>query len=257
MEVLNMNQPKIEVKFDFTMDSYKYWDGFWERNNVMGEGGSDPDKSSPMLQEYHRILWSKPIPNGQIMNLKKGSGTYYLYWNDYRFGSDSIIVSFRYKDYVKMIEEVKKAVGDYKKFYEDYLHKSCTIGGTIIFPKHQESINQVRGKNKIISDRWDLTLECIRRFYKNEESPLKKVLETDRGFFELFKDFKGYVDFFFLQDCVSPDYEKVNIWQGKGDFSENPRPKTVYEYLDFLDKELDFLNKRNARIEEYCRNNNL
>ncbi|MCR4568750.1 MAG: hypothetical protein K5769_11920 [Pseudobutyrivibrio sp.] len=252
-----MIQPKINVNFDFTMDSPKYWDGFWERNNGLGGGGCDPDSASPMLQEYHRILWSKQLPNGQIMNLEKGSGSHYLYWNDFRFGSDSIIVSFRYKRYANMIESVKNTVDDYKSFLEGYLHKSSTIGGHIIFPRHQESINQTRGKNRLISDRWDLTLECIRRFYENVESPLSKVLESDCGFFELFEDFKGYVDFFFLQDCVSSDYKKVDIWQGKGDFSEEPLPKTVKEYLDFIDRGLVFLEKRNARIEEYCYKNNL
>ena len=26
----------------------------------------DSDKYSPTLQEYHRILWSKPLPNGKL-----------------------------------------------------------------------------------------------------------------------------------------------------------------------------------------------
>ena len=34
---------------------------------------------------------------------------------------------------------------------------------------------------------------------------------VDRGFFELFADFRGYVDFFLLQDCVSKDYEEVKL----------------------------------------------
>ncbi len=34
-----------------------------------------------------------------------------------------------------------------------------------------------------------------------EPSPLDKALEKDKGFFNMFRDFKGYVDFFLLQDC--------------------------------------------------------
>ncbi|WP_207654129.1 DUF6994 family protein [Pseudobutyrivibrio ruminis] len=243
----------IDVTFDFTRDSYRYWEGFWNRKDGLGAGFSDPDSSSPTLQEYHRILWSKELPNGEIMDLKSGSGSYYLTWKDYRFGSDSIIVSFRYYHYKEIIEQAMAQLVDYKAYYEDFLHKSYTIGGMIIFPKHNNSINQNKGTNKLISDRFDLTLECIRRFYFNEPSPLSDVLEQDRKFFEVFVDFKGYVDFFFLQDCVSSDYNKVIIWDGKGDFTENPLPKTVEDYFHFLDNELDFLQKRNARIREYAK----
>ena len=87
----------MDVKFDFTTDSPNYWDGFWERNDGLGYGGSDPDASSPTLRNYHRQLWSKPLPNGQFLELSEGSGRNYLFWNDFRFGSDSIIVSLRYR----------------------------------------------------------------------------------------------------------------------------------------------------------------
>ena len=103
-----------------------------------------------------------------------------------------------------------------------------------------------------ISDRWDLTLECIRRHYAGEESPLSKVIETDKSFYDLFVDFKGYVDFFFLQDCVSEDYSSVNIWMGDASFERSGLPDTVEEYLNFLVKEHFFLDQRNRRIQEYC-----
>ena len=84
----------------------------------------------------------------------------------------------------------------------------------VIFPVHPNSMNQRRGMNTLISDRWDLTLECIRRHYAGEDSPLSKVIEADKAFYDLFVDFKGYVDFFLLQDCVSGNYSSVNIWMG-------------------------------------------
>ena len=33
--------------------------------------GRDSDRYSPTLQEYHRILWSKPLPSRQMFNLTK------------------------------------------------------------------------------------------------------------------------------------------------------------------------------------------
>ena len=241
----------IDVSFDFTSDSPHYWDHFWENNDGLGSGNSDPDSASRTLQRYHQILWSKKLPNGEFMDLHCGYGANYLTWKDFRFGSDSIIVSFRYQKNRALIENVAKAIPDYRAFVEDYMHRAYTIGGMIIFPKHSGSINQRRGTHQLISDRWDLTLECIRRFYSGEDSPLNSTLQRDKAFFDLFVDFKGYIDYFLLQDCVSSDYSKVKIWLGKGDFNEYPLPQTVDQYLSWIDSEMDFLKKRNKRIEEY------
>ena len=136
--------------------------------------------------------------------------------------------------------------------YENFLRQAYTIGGSIIFPKHQSSKNQNRGTNQIISDRWDLTLECIRRYYNGEKSPLYETILADKAFYDLFIDFKGYVDFFFLQDCVSEDYSKVFIWCGNAEFTECALPKTIDEYMGFINKEMEFLGKRNQRIQDYC-----
>lgn len=247
----------IDVDYNFTTDSPGYWDGFWERNAGLGYGGSDPDNASPTLREYHKILWSKPLPNGETMNLKPGNGPYYLTWKDFRFGSDAIIVSFRYQKYRYMIDQVFQRTGDYKSYFEDLTRKAYTIGGTIIFPKHPSSINQNKGTNKLISDRWDLTLECIRKYYEGEDSPLFDTIARDKEFFDLFVDFKGYVDFFFLQDAVTMDYSGVEIWCGNAEFIEEGLPKTIDEYFTFLDKEFVFLKNRNQRIKEYCEGNGL
>ena len=168
----------INVEFDFTTDSVNYWDGFWERNNGLGAGGSDPDVTSKTLQEYHCLLWSRKLPNGDEMKLMKGTGSNYLTWNDFRFGSDSITASFRYNKYKTMIEDIRRFVPNYNEFMESYIRKSYTIGGSIIFPKRMGGINQSRGCNFQIKDRWDLTLECIKRFYDNEESPLSISKDT-------------------------------------------------------------------------------
>lgn len=249
----------IDVSFDFTTDSPNYWDGFWNRCDGLGEGGSDPDLASPTLRTYHQRLWSKELPNKDYLNLQIGKDVKYDYltWKDYRFASDSIIVGLRYYHYRYMIDQVYKHVGDYKSFFERLIHKSYTIGGMIIFPKHQVSMNQSKGMNRIISDRWDLTLECIRRYYAGEKSPLYETIIRDKEFFDLFNDFKGYVDFFLLQDCVSDDYSSVECWSGDFSFNKRGLPESLEEYFTFLEKEFDFLDKRNNRINQYCLDNNL
>ena len=230
----------IDITFDFQTDTL---------------AGKDPDYYSKTMKEYHRLLWSKSLPNGECMQLEGNRGGYYLRWNDFYFGSDSIIISFRYNK--KLMDQVKDAVPDYDVFMKELFHKSYTVGGTILFPMHAMSLNQRRGMHPRIRDRFDLTLECIRRFYNGETSPLIKGLEQDRTFFELFVDFKGYVDFFFLNDCVSADYGKVNCWYGDMTFQHNAMPQTLDDYWKFLDYQSDFLEKRNQRIKLYADRNNL
>ena len=240
----------IDISFDFTTDTPKYWGNYWEKDPLLGCPNGDPDSKSKTLQLYHKILYSKALPNGEKMDLQIGSGANYLSWKDFRFGSDSIIVSFRYNRYRKMIEQVANSLPNYHDYMENYIHKSYTLGGEIIFPKKQCGINQSRGCNPYIKDRWDLTLECIRKFYLNEDSPLYDVLLQNKDFFDLFVDFKGYIDFFYLQDCVADDYSHVNFWLGNGAFDKYPLPKTVDEYLCWIEQELDFVNKRNERIKQ-------
>ena len=48
-----------------------------------------------------------------------------------------------------------------------------------------------------LGDRMDLILDCIRRHYAGEpENPLPDVTNAYKDFFELFRDFKGFVEFF-------------------------------------------------------------
>lgn len=247
---------KIDTTFDFTSELPHYWEGFWDRKDGLGEGGCDPDSQSQTLQEYHRILWSRPLPDGKHMNLNKESDSsgLFLSWDGMRFSSDSILTTFRYRKYREIIDEIKSIIPNYKEFYEELIRRFYTIGGMIIFPRHRESINQKRGTIPAISDRWDLTLECIRRYYSGETSPLTGTIERDKRFFDMFVDFKGYVDFFFLQDCVSGDYSKVDIWCGDDSFKSSGLPNTSEEYLRFIQKEIEFLDKRNDRIKEYFGN---
>ena len=168
------------------------------------------------------------------------------------FGCDSITASFLHWRF-PLKEYVEQHIPNFAEWKKDYWHKTYTIGGSIIFPMHPWSMNQARGCSVKICDRWDLTLECIRRFYAGELTPLDKALEKDREFFNLFVDFKGYVDFFLLQDCVDEDYN-VKFWLDTPLFVSMPMPKNLDEYYEWINTQLDFVAKRGERIAEYCRN---
>jgi len=224
----------FDINFDFRTDS----------------GGIDPDKGSPTLRRYHRLLWSKELPNGEIMQLTHDNGGY-LKWKDLEFGSDAMINGLFYARAKNSVPELKRILRDYDAFVEDFEQQSWTIGGEIIFPQHDNSMNQLRGTNPYVKDRWDLTMECIRRFYLGEDSPLYEVIDRDRSFYELFVDFKGYVEFFYLQDCVTPDFSNVIFWRDDCDLTQTmPLPRTPGEHIVWTEKSLQFVRRRAERMRQ-------
>ena len=242
----------IDTSFSFTEDTLGFWNGYW--NDEMGHSSVDPDAYSSKLKSYHKLIWSKALPNGDYLDLTEGDTYNYLFWKQFRFGSDSITASFRYEKYRYMIKQVMDCLPNYKEYIEEYIKQSYTIGGAIIFPKKHGGINQSRGCNPYIRDRFDLTLECIRLYYNGQQNPLYNVLCDNKEFFELFVDFKGYVDFFYLQDLVSEDYSSVIFLLGDGKFEINPFPKTVDEYLLWMNRQAEFVKNRNARIDKAINN---
>ena len=112
------------------------------------------------------------------------------------------------------------------------------------------TLNAARGLNRKISDRMDLTLECIRRYYRHEDSPLAPDLARYAGFFALFEDFQGYVDFFLLQDLVSSDYEAVSFFMPFNDFNPPAIPRDLDTYLEFRHLSIEFTKARNRRIDQ-------
>ena len=250
---------QVDIKFDFTTDC-RYWDGFWDidERGLFGYGKNDPDAMSKTLKQYHQLLWSKPLPNGQELLLETGGPYDYLNSREgLRLSSDTIVTSLMHGRMIEVFEEASKRV-DWKPWIERTVREMYTIGGSILFPKRQNNINSQRGMNPFICDRWDLSLECIRRYYEGitdrERTPIGWVLEIDKPFFDLFVDFRGYCDFFFLQDCVSGDYKTVKMWIPTTPFTKKyPYPQTAEQYFEWIDKCLSFVRKRNRRIDEYIK----
>ena len=128
-----------------------------------------------------------------------------------------------------------------------------TIGSYILFPSNRidrkPTINGARGINHKIADRFDLTLECIRRHYLQEDSPLATTLRRYASFFDLFDSFKGYVDFFLLQDLVADDYGAIRFYLPFNEFKNSPLPRNLSEYRTYRNGVLEFIHSRNRRID--------
>jgi len=219
---------------------------------------ADPDKESKKLLSYHKYLWSKKLPNGQMFELSDTEPNNYLFHKSklgkFSMSSDGIGVSFINR---KDMNEIVSQISEKRK--EEILSIVYSLGGFIIFPsnkimingKKRLTINGERGWNRRIVDRFDLTLECIKRFYQNDKSPLTETLNRYKSFFELFYNFEGYVNFFLLQDLVKEKYSKINYFLPFDDFKNSPIPNDIIEYKLYRKNMIEFINKRNQRIKEF------
>jgi hypothetical protein len=226
----------IDITFDFRSDT---------------PPEKDPDALSPTLRRYHQLLWSKPLPSGAPFELDVTTPRPYLHHRselgEFFLSSDSVIPSFsrarELKHIIDQIPEEKR---------EAFQRIGYTIGGMMVFPANRVdgkmTINGARGFHGSIRDRFDLTLECIRRHYVGEPSPLSATLARYADFFGLFGDFAGYVDFFHLQDLVNEVDLTVKFSMPFEDFTASPLPGTLDAYLGYREHAIEFIESRNRRI---------
>ena len=216
--------------------------------------GKDPDTWSPTLRKYHQILWSKQLPNGTVFNLdietrqllhhRSNLGEFYL-------SSDCIGHTYsRIKSMSSIIDEFPS--NEIESFY-----RLCsTIGSYIIYPckriDNKMTFNGARGTNAMIKDRFDLSLECIKLFYVNKQSPLSNVLERYASFFDIFDNFRGYIDFFLLNDLIIDDNMSIKYFLPFKNFNDSPLPSNVEEYATYKKEMTKFIQDRNNRILKSC-----
>lgn len=216
--------------------------------------GGDPDSASPTLRKYHKILWSKPLPNGILLELRDNKKGAYLYHEselgEFFLGSDAITHSYKHHTRKKWLtEQIPNEVNE-------LFDTGSTIGSYIIFPNNKidgkQTINQARGVNRFIDDRFDLTLECIRLLYSGEESPLYDTLLRYENFFYLFDDFVGYIHFFLLDDLINEN-NQIQFYLPFDGFKTRPSFSNVNQYLLYKERVVGFIKSRNKRIENYIK----
>jgi hypothetical protein len=166
---------------------------------------------------------------------------------EFFLSSDSVIPSFRKEGklsstFARIPVEEQAA----------FLTATYTIGGMIVFPSNvvdrKMTVNGARGCHPRIKDRFDLTVECIRLHYEHGRSPLSNALSRYASFFDLFENFRGYIDFFLLQDIVTDDYSAVRFHAPFEAFDKSPLPRDVDAYLSYRRLAGEFIEARNRRI---------
>jgi len=224
--------------------------------------GKDPDTFSPTLRRYHKFLWSKPLPSGFGFNLDLAGTPTKVYLHhkselgEFFLSSDAIGLTYsRRSDMAHIVNQIPSSEIDV------FFGICSTIGAYIIFPSkkvdNKMTINGSRGINHKIKDRFDLTLECIRRHYSNQDSPLSDTLQRYNDFFSLFQNFQGYVDFFLLQDLVKDDYLSIKFWLPFVGFDNPALPDNIQDYRLHKENMTDFVLARNQRILKFTSGNPL
>lgn len=230
------------VQFD---PSFDYWADMNPGRSVWeAKGSNDPDTKSKRLQAAHQALWTKPLPSGATLALTPARGTA-LQWGSYRFSSDSISNSYMTNGRMRpILQQVRERA-------EELFRCGSRIGAYILFPANEvdgkRTINRARGMASRIADRLDLTLEAIRRHYVGGLSPITDDLARYSDFFALFSTFRGYVDFWLLNDLVDREY-RVQFLLPFDDFGRSGAPASVSEYLQLATATTHFLNARTERI---------
>ena len=232
----------IDLTFDYRKD--------------VGVNGRDHDKYSVQLKKDHCELWSKPLPVIEYgtLELKPQWDRMIAYVDGayFDFGCDSITNCYASRKSLEVLREDEEIA----KLLREYYDSDYVIASSIIFPLKRDdgkvkwTINQARGCLRKISDRIDLTLECIRIFYldKAQHTPLSSCLANYSRFFDWFGNFENYVRFFYLDDLVSKDYKTVIGFTDELDFNHAMPTESKEEYKKYIKRNIEFIKKRTERI---------
>jgi hypothetical protein len=231
-----VNQCDIDIDFDPRTDT---------------PAGKDPDSFSATHRRAHRLLWGRPLPDGRPFPLRDSKPARYLEHESdlgkFVLSSDGGIPTFsNHRRAPAYLQEISLEQRD------EFSRRTWTIGGSIVFPANRVgtamTINGARGWNRQIRDRFDLTMECIRRYYVKQPSPLSEVLDRYRTYFGLFGDFHGFVSHFLLQDIVTDDCTAVRFFIPFDGFASSPIPGTIDIYREYREAALRFIRLRGARM---------
>ncbi|WP_299932147.1 hypothetical protein [uncultured Nocardioides sp.] len=232
-----------------------------------GRGG-DPDWYSADLRESHRVLWSKLLPSGQPLELETDRSGYLKIVSlpgRHTLGSDNFATT-----HANALSTLSRGLDD---FAEGHLCAFCTIGGYIIFPNglaqqsstrvnqdaRRWTVNQARGMDRRIADRFDLTLVAISMFYAGTVdralNPIGDVLEAYRWWFDLFGEgtdgFRNYADFFFLTPLLDVDGSVRPFGTLPLAFKDALPASDMATYRTYVTDQLAFVRARNELIDQW------
>ena len=210
-----------------------------------------------MMKQYHKSIWSRPLPIGKEFELIDTDSKAYLKFingeDEIKLSSDTIINSYTLTKRLSHLTEQYS-----KELIEDYIKLAYSVGGFLLYPSYRVNnkmtINGAKGINAKIRDRFDLTLECTRLYYLGQQSPLFDTFKRYDNFFKLFKDFAGYVDFFYLNDLLNQG-GSIKFFLDFNGFHEDGFPKNFDQYKQYMERSFEFGRLRRDRISAAIKSN--
>jgi hypothetical protein len=76
------------------------------------------------------------------------------------------------------------------------------------------------------------------------------VLARYRDFFAPFEEFRGYVDFWLLQDLITDDYSAVRFFTPFDEFKPPAIPQDPHTYKGVPATRIEFVEARNRRMTD-------
>jgi hypothetical protein len=127
----------------------------------------------------------------------------------------------------------------------------------MVFPANRVggrmTTNGARGFHPRIKDRLDLTVECIRRHYRDEPSPLSDTLARYTNVFGLFRRFRRLRELFPPSGSGGRVHFQGQVFHPVEDFTVSPLPGTLEAYLGYRKRAVAFIESRNRRIAAHVR----
>ena len=171
------------------------------------------------------------MPNGASFDLVASPPPVYLHHSsdlgEFWLSSDSVIHTYtRWESMRPIIEQFPRRTTRISAL-------SCTPSARcMVWPANRVdgklTINGVGGFNRSISERFDLTVECVRRYYLGASSPLGLTFgRYQRVLRAVLVHFHGFVEFFLLHDIVTDDCSRVKFFMPFDDFKPPAVPRDV------------------------------
>ena len=228
----------------------------------------DPDSWHVGLRESHQLLVSRPLPNGDQWTFEPVRGWYLKNLepsenepDEWSLGSDNFATT-----HTNSLPDFAAAIPGYAN---GHVHEFCTIGGYIVFPNglahtrpttqraRRWTLNQARGCDRQVSDRFDLTLEAIRLYFAGitvrAENPLGDVMDAYGWFFDCFgqgsEGFEAYVDYFFLDPFIAEGRVRP-LYRGSLNFAD-ALPRDASQYHSYIQEQRQAVGQRNDLIAQW------
>lgn len=228
----------------------------FDRNQNLKAGLSeaqDPADFSAKLAQYQILLYTKPLPSGGFLKLR--ANKFNQVEAELPSGESILLTSMPLIHQACFEADNHELLSKLPQSQVDIMLRTLVTSGNYMLipaqPLNGYRLDDFR-KNPRIGNRIDLYLECVRRQYAGEPSPLDDILNPFKPWFELFLSFKQFVEFFYLGNLYDPKLKKIHFFKTfDPDFPINLDPETGSSSMLVLSHSVIFAGSRGQAQEKW------